>query len=75
MSQQVPVVDLRAPRSTVAKAISDACRSVGFFYVVSHDVDEALIGKLMERGHQFFALPDDIKARFAMPLGGRAWRG
>ncbi|HNF98830.1 MAG TPA: 2-oxoglutarate and iron-dependent oxygenase domain-containing protein [Pseudomonadota bacterium] len=75
MSQQVPIVDLRAPRATVAKSIFDACRSVGFFYVVGHDVDEALTGKLMERGHQFFALSDDIKARFAMPLGGRAWRG
>ena len=75
MSQQVPTVDLRAPRSTVAKAIFDACRSGGFFYVVGHDVDEALIGKLMEHSHQFFALPDDIQARFAMPLGGRAWRG
>ena len=75
MSEQLPVIDLRAPRPVVAQAIADACRSVGFFYVVGHDVDEALVATLMKQSHQFFALSEDIKARFAMPLGGRAWRG
>ena len=72
---QLPIIDLRSPESELAQQIADACRAHGFFYVVGHEVDEALALRLERLSHQFFALPEATKARFAMTLGGPAWRG
>ena len=71
----LPLVDLRAAPDDVARGIGEACRAHGFFYVVGHGVDESLGRRLEELSHRFFALPEATKARWAMPLGGRAWRG
>lgn len=75
MTEQLPVIDLRAPPAELARGIAAACRRHGFFYLVGHGVDEALAQRLQALSHRFFALPEDVKARLAMPLGGRAWRG
>ena len=71
----LPVIDLSAAPDAIARRLGDACRAHGFFYVVGHDVDEARAVRLEALSHRFFALPDATKARWAMPLGGRAWRG
>jgi isopenicillin N synthase-like dioxygenase len=75
---QLPIIDLRAPEREIAQQIADACKAHGFFYIVGHDVDEALALRLERLSHQFFALPNlnkATKARYAMALGGPAWRG
>jgi polar amino acid transport system ATP-binding protein len=72
---RLPVIDLRAPPEEVAHAIGDACRAHGFFYIVGHGIDPALGARLEDLSHRFFALPEETKQHFAMPLGGRAWRG
>jgi len=80
-SAQVPIIDVAAlvggPGSVdeVARQIAAACRAHGFFYIVGHGVDEALCNRLDSLSRQFFALPDERKARIRMALGGRAWRG
>ena len=71
---QLPIIDLRAPERDVAQQIAEACRAHGFFYIVGHDVDEALALRLEQLSHQFFALPEATKGQFAMALGGPAWR-
>jgi isopenicillin N synthase-like dioxygenase len=71
----LPVVDLGDPPDAVAAAIDEACREVGFFYVVGHGVDPALIARLDGLCREFFALPEEEKAEIAMARGGRAWRG
>jgi isopenicillin N synthase-like dioxygenase len=71
----IPVIDLRDDADTVSLAVHAACRRHGFFYVVGHGMDESLGLELERLSHRFFALPEDVKARFAMALGGRAWRG
>jgi isopenicillin N synthase-like dioxygenase len=71
----LPLIDLRLSPGEVAESIGDACRAHGFFYVVGHGIDESLGQRLEALSHRFFALPDSTKARYAMPLGGRAWRG
>jgi len=71
----LPLIDLRVSPEEVARAIGAACRAHGFFYVVGHGIDPALGPRLEDVSHRFFALPEDTKQRFAMPLGGRAWRG
>jgi len=75
MLKQLPIIDLRAPRTLLASHIAEACRSLGFFYVVGHEVDFALVQTLVSLSHRFFALPESVKARHRMALGGRAWRG
>jgi isopenicillin N synthase-like dioxygenase len=79
----VPVVDI-APLvagddergvDEVARAIDGACRQVGFFSIVGHGVPASLRAALVEHAREFFAQPDDAKARIAMARGGRAWRG
>jgi isopenicillin N synthase-like dioxygenase len=80
---EVPVVDIgplvagRAgpARDAVARAIDDACRRVGFFYVVGHGVDDGLQRRLDTVARAFFALPDAEKSAIAMAKAGRAWRG
>ena len=75
MADAIPIIDLRDSRAGVARAIHAACREHGFFYVVGQAIDEALGQRLEALSHQFFALPEATKARFAMPLARRAWRG
>jgi len=72
---QLPVVDLSCSDAEVASRIGAACRAHGFFYLTGHGVDEALGQRLEALSHRFFALPEAVKARYAMALGGRAWRG
>jgi isopenicillin N synthase-like dioxygenase len=64
----VPVVDLaelavpdRARRSAAVASIDEACRSVGFFQLVNHGVDEATISALLEAVDSFFQLPAEEK--------------
>ncbi|MEP7140232.1 MAG: 2-oxoglutarate and iron-dependent oxygenase domain-containing protein, partial [Caldimonas sp.] len=71
----LPLVDLRATPDAAAQAIGEACRAHGFFYIVGHGIDESLGRRLEALSHHFFALPEATKARYAMPLGGPAWRG
>lgn len=60
---------------TVASQIDDACRSVGFFYVVGHGVDADLRDRLDTLARDFFGRPVQEKAEIALARGGRAWRG
>ncbi|MBV8693831.1 MAG: isopenicillin N synthase family oxygenase, partial [Actinobacteria bacterium] len=71
----VPVIDVSGGAETVAGEIDAACRGVGFFYVVGHGVDPALLGGLDALAREFFALPEGEKAEIDMRRGGRAWRG
>lgn len=62
-------------RAEVAARIDSACRESGFFAVVGHGLRASLLEELEEACRQFFALDEEVKARIAMPRGGRAWRG
>ena len=84
MVDNVPTIDISplltsgsadADSAGVAAAIGEACERFGFFQIVGHGVDPALRRRLHELAEEFFAQPASTKARIAMPLGGRAWRG
>lgn len=70
-----PLVAGTAGRDAVAAQIGAACRAHGFFYVTGHGVDAALVKRLEDLSHRFFALPEETKMQWRMALGGRAWRG
>ncbi|NRF65616.1 isopenicillin N synthase family oxygenase [Aquincola sp. S2] len=75
MDTTLPLIDLRDPPAESARRIGEACRAQGFFYLVGHGCDEARAQRLEALSHRFFALPEDVKQRWAMAQGGRAWRG
>jgi len=77
---RVPVIDVSplitgADVDGVARQIDRACREVGFFSVVNHGVDLALIQRVDTLAREFFARPESEKQRVAMVHGGTAWRG
>ncbi|QPF72234.1 isopenicillin N synthase family oxygenase [Roseateles sp. DAIF2] len=59
----------------IAAQINGACRAHGFFYITGHGVAPALIENLQTQSRLFFALPEELKLRWSMSEGGRAWRG
>lgn len=79
--QDVPVIDIEGlVRSTsqkhdVVKAIGNACRENGFFYIINHGIDVSLQKRLEEASKLFFAFDQETKMEIAMAKGGRAWRG
>src|SRR5258706_2288332 len=73
--RHLPVIDVSSGVAGVAGEIDDACRAMGFFFVVGHDVPLELPARLDHLAREFFALDDAVKAKIAMQLGGRAWRG
>jgi len=80
MSSHVPVIDL-APwfcgdeeaRAAVAADVDGALRSVGFFLIIGHGVAEELRTRVREQARAFFALPPEVKQRYAVTVGGRGW--
>jgi len=71
--ESVPVIDIGA--SGAAAGVGEACRDSGFFYVVGHGVDFALLERLEGLSREFFARTSGEKLAMRMELGGRAWRG
>lgn len=69
-SDLVPVVDISPflggsedGKQAVARRIAEACEESGFFCIVGHGVDEALIARTRQAALDFFALPVDQKRK------------
>ena len=59
----------------VVEGVATACGETGFFCVEGHGIEPTLKNRLIDSAREFFALPEEAKARIAMDRGGRAWRG
>lgn len=84
MKQTIPLVDIEplikgdaAGLRAVAAEIGQACRGVGFFYIVNHGVEPALIDEIFAQSHAFFALPLANKRALAIEKvgGNRGYTG
>jgi isopenicillin N synthase-like dioxygenase len=80
MPSSVPVIDLapwhngdQAARAAVAAELDAALQSVGFFLIHGHGVSNDLRARVREEARAFFALPREIKQRYAVTVGGRGW--
>jgi isopenicillin N synthase-like dioxygenase len=80
MSSTVPVIDLApwfsgdaSARDAVAAEVDAALQSVGFFLITGHGVAEELRARVRAEARAFFALPREIKQRYAVTVGGRGW--
>jgi len=61
----VPVVDLAQGTAATQAAVLDAAlREHGFFAVVNHGVDAAVVAAAFGAGHHFFALDEAVKRRW-----------
>ncbi len=78
---RLPVIDVRSliiqasDSQLIAAQIAQACREVGFFYIVGHGISESLQQKLELLSQQFFEQDLTTKMTINMSKGGRAWRG
>lgn len=61
-------------RAELAGRIDEACREIGFFTIVGHGIDQALIEDVRRLTGEFFELPDEQKARY-VSLSGNEFRG
>ncbi|HEY9621989.1 MAG TPA: 2-oxoglutarate and iron-dependent oxygenase domain-containing protein [Crinalium sp.] len=67
----IPIIDMDglfsehlSDRQQVAKALGDACRNVGFFYIINHRVSSAQIAEAYRVAKAFFSLPLQDKLRY-----------
>lgn len=79
--QSVPVIDiapfLKGESALVVEQVRAACEGVGFFTIVGHGVEPAIINNLRNNARGFFARPPDEKksvhhADSSLPRGYRA---
>jgi isopenicillin N synthase-like dioxygenase len=76
----VPLVDLEpwfhgspADRAAVAAQIDHALQDSGFLLITGHGVAASLRADTRARAREFFALPTEVKQRYAVSVGGRGW--
>jgi isopenicillin N synthase-like dioxygenase len=80
MPSSVPVIDLtpwfgadEAARAAVAEQVDAALQSVGFFLISGHGVPGELCAQVRAQARAFFALPPEVKRRYAVSVAGRGW--
>ncbi|KAI1336767.1 thymine dioxygenase [Xylariaceae sp. FL0016] len=78
----IPVVDLGAwpggsphVRKTIASELTEACRRVGFVYVVNHGVPDHLLQEAFSWSEKLFELPLESKMLAPHPPGPDVHRG
>ncbi len=74
----VPTIDLAkvtdsAAPTTVAAAIDEACRSIGFFAVVNHGVARPAIDRVWETTRALFLLPENAKRACVPNVAGHPY--
>lgn len=59
----------------VAAQVDAGLQRAGFILVRGHGVDPALAQAVRAAAREFFALPDGVKSRYSVPVGGHGWIG
>jgi isopenicillin N synthase-like dioxygenase len=74
----IPIVDIAglfsadlAERQAAAEAIGEACRNVGFLYVINHTVPLELISEVYRVADEFYSLPLEQKLKYRIDRLGR----
>ncbi|HZZ47449.1 MAG TPA: 2-oxoglutarate and iron-dependent oxygenase domain-containing protein [Pseudonocardia sp.] len=78
--EYVPSIDLtpwfsgvERDRREVAHQVDEALRTAGFLLITGHGVPGELRDRVRAAAAEFFALPEPVKARYAVGVGGRGW--
>lgn len=82
MTASLPVIDFSRwlhgspdERKAIADELAEACRHVGFVYVVNHGVDADLLDEAFAWSKKLFDLPQDQKMLAPHPPGPNVHRG
>mmetsp|Transcript_14931 Transcript_14931/g.43114 ORF Transcript_14931/g.43114 Transcript_14931/m.43114 type:complete len:548 (-) Transcript_14931:2138-3781(-) len=59
----IPIVDMSLPLADVAFEIGQACRQVGFFYIINHGLSSDVVADAMSFSKRFFDLPTSTKMK------------
>ena len=62
--RRISLADLESRRAEIADELWSAATDIGFFQVVDHGIDLADVRAAFTMAEKFFALPDDVKARW-----------
>lgn len=65
----IPIIDLAQPKHVYAQQIGDACRNVGFFYIINHGVDQSAMDDVMDKSKKFFELDLESKLQVVSNSG------
>jgi isopenicillin N synthase-like dioxygenase len=81
-STRIPVIDLvpwlsgdTAARAATAAAVDTALSQAGFLLLTGHGVSRETREAVRGAARDFFALPEAVKRRYAVSVGGRGWLG
>ncbi|GAA1081460.1 isopenicillin N synthase family dioxygenase [Kitasatospora arboriphila] len=79
---RIPTVDLRAwtdgtadERAAIARSVDEALGRAGFLLLTGHGATERERAEVRAAARGFFALPEAVKQRYAVAVGGRGWLG
>ncbi|MDG2533048.1 2-oxoglutarate and iron-dependent oxygenase domain-containing protein [Sphingomonas sp. HITSZ_GF] len=84
VATDIPVIDVapllggsEAGIASVAAAIGQACRSVGFFYIAGHGVPAALLERVYAQSRHFFDQPQPAKSALSIAhsMNNRGYAG
>ena len=68
-----PTTDGGAGLKSVARAVDEACRTIGFFVIVGHGVPETTIEAVWKAAREFFDLPLGVKRQSPAPSADYAY--
>jgi isopenicillin N synthase-like dioxygenase len=64
-----------AAADAVAADVDEGLQQAGFILVTGHGVDPGLATAVRAASREFFAQPEDVKARYSVQVGGHGWIG
>ncbi|WP_199255505.1 isopenicillin N synthase family dioxygenase [Mycolicibacterium mengxianglii] len=64
-----------ADADAVAAAVDESLQRAGFILLTGHGVDPELSRAVRAASREFFALPQSVKQRYSVPVGGHGWIG
>ncbi|MBO0879686.1 MAG: isopenicillin N synthase family oxygenase, partial [Mycobacterium sp.] len=62
-----------AEAEAVAAQVDEGLQRAGFILVTGHGIDPALAAQVRVASRKFFALADEVKNRYSVPVGGHGW--
>jgi isopenicillin N synthase-like dioxygenase len=79
LDQTIPIIDVASavagsPSPELVAQIAEACEAIGFFVIVNHGMDPAMIDGMHAVTRELFALDVEVKNRWCSPTGNR-YRG
>ncbi len=67
--RRISLTDFPDRREQIADQLWAAATDIGFFQLVDHGIDLAQVDRAFALAQEFFALPEEVKARYPLKKG------